>query len=126
MFRLGAFNSFQPIFPWPVVSLLINGHGQFNCTFFQCTQTVSSACNESAQCSSVRPPFFGDCNATAHEPDTFLCSGNYTRIRLINGASTVPLRFWIDRHNLTIVARDGIEVVPFKREYHNHSSRHLN
>lgn len=33
-------------------------------------------------------------------------------MRLICGSSNLAIRFWIDGHNFTIVARDGIEIVP--------------
>ena len=31
---------------------------------------------------------------------------------MINAASGIPFRFWIDQHNLTIVARDSLEISP--------------
>ena len=58
-------------------------------------------------------PFLGPCNSNAHSIDEFLCSpGKQIRLRLINAASGIPFRFWIDQHNITIVARDSIEIHP--------------
>ncbi len=34
------------------------------------------------------------------------------RLRLINAGAGIALRFWIDRHPLLIVARDGLDVIP--------------
>ncbi|CAF3452377.1 unnamed protein product [Rotaria socialis] len=63
------------------------------------------------QCIPLRASFFGSCKSEAHPIDEFLCSPEKSiRLRLINAASGIPFRFWIDQHNLTIVARDSIEI----------------
>ncbi len=122
----GSYPGYQPIYPWPVVSLLINGRGLFNCQFFDCpTNKTSHPCEETEQCISMRPPFFGPCNSSAYLPDEFICDGQYARIRLINGAANLPFRFWIDRHNVTIVARDGVETVPSTHQYHDFSENKI-
>ena len=113
----GAYRGSIPIYPWPPTSFLINGHGQFDCRTSDCTDagTWRDRCGREhpAQCIPLRPPFLGSCNPHAHPVDEFLCpSGEQIRLRLINAASGIPFRFWIEQHNLTIIARDGIEISP--------------
>ncbi|CAF1509603.1 unnamed protein product [Adineta steineri] len=113
----GAYRGSKPIFPWPPTSFLINGHGQFDCRISDCSENTTwrDTCGDRhlAQCIPLRSPFLGPCDANAHDIDEFLCpSGKQIRLRLINAASGIPFRFWIDQHNLTIVARDGIEILP--------------
>lgn len=112
-----AYPGFRPVYPWPPTSFLINGHGQFDCRTTDCTgnMTWKDSCGYEypAQCIPLRASFFGRCNPTAHSPDEFLCpAGKQIRLRLINAASGIPFRFWIDQHNLTIIARDSLEISP--------------
>jgi FtsP/CotA-like multicopper oxidase with cupredoxin domain len=113
----GAYRGNIPIYPWPPTSFLINGHGQFDCRTSDCSEnnTWQDSCGQRhpAQCIPLRSSFFGPCKSNAHPIDEFLCPpGKQIRIRLINAASGIPFRFWIDQHNLTIVARDSIEIAP--------------
>jgi L-ascorbate oxidase len=113
----GAYRGSIPIYPWPPTSFLINGHGQFDCHITDCSEnnTWKDACGyrHPAQCIPLRAPFLGPCNSNAHPIDEFLCPpGKQIRLRLINAASGIPFRFWIEQHNLTIVARDSIEISP--------------
>jgi iron transport multicopper oxidase len=109
----GAYSGFRPKYPWPPQSFLIGGIGQANCTWDDCSSIEindSDPCEEIPQCFPIRPPYFGKCNNSAHSPIEFACpAGEYVRMRIINAASNLPSRFWIDRHNMTIVARDGVE-----------------
>ncbi|UJR10790.1 hypothetical protein I4U23_014977 [Adineta vaga] len=112
-----AYRGSAPIYPWPPTSFLINGHGRFDCRISNCTEanTWRDTCGRRhpSQCVPLRAPFLGDCNPDAHPIDEFLCpSGKLVRLRLINAASGIPFRFWIDEHNFTIVARDSIEILP--------------
>ncbi|CAF3634583.1 unnamed protein product [Rotaria sp. Silwood1] len=113
----GAYRGNIPVYPWPPTSFLINGHGTFDCRTSNCSDKGSwlDACGYEHvdQCIPLRSSFFGPCNPNAHSADEFLCPhGKQIRLRLINAASGIPFRFWIDQHNLTIVARDSIETVP--------------
>jgi FtsP/CotA-like multicopper oxidase with cupredoxin domain len=113
----GAYPGSIPIYPWPPTSFLINGHGQFDCRTFDCSEKTywNNSCYEPqlAQCIPLRAPFFGPCKTNAHPVDKFQClPGKQSRLRLINAASGIPFRFWIQQHNLTIVARDSIEITP--------------
>lgn len=74
-------------------------------------------CNTTEQCIISRRPLLGPCNSSIYEPDQYACTGNSVRIRIINGAENIPIKFWIDRHNMTIVVRDGVEVIPMQREW---------
>ncbi|CAF1067104.1 unnamed protein product [Adineta ricciae] len=112
-----AYRGNIPIYPWPPTSFLINGHGRFDCRVSDCTENATwrDTCGHRhrAQCIPLREPFLGRCNPDAHPVDDFVCQpGKFARFRVINAASGIPFRFWIDQHNLTIVARDGIEVSP--------------
>ena len=109
----GSYPGFQPKYPWPTTSLLINGRGSFNCTFENCPLVANTTdiCETLPQCVPVRPPLFGECNTDAHPMHQFECpTDEYVRLRLINAGVNLSLRFWIDRHSLVIVARDGVEV----------------
>ncbi|CAF4018233.1 unnamed protein product [Rotaria sordida] len=113
----GAYRGSIPVYPWPPTSFLINGHGRFDCSTLNCSDnhTLKDSCGfvHHVQCIPLRSPFFGPCNPNAHPVDEFLCShGKQIRLRLINAASGIPFHFWIDQHNLTIVARDSIEIEP--------------
>lgn len=139
--RNDAFDTFMPDYPYPAVSVLINGKGQFNCS----TQLVSeedckrvrewgwpyflSGQNESmrfaskqfpwqtnGQCNPSRPPFFGSC--LQHQPASVLeCQSNTTlRLRLVGAGFSLGLRFWVDQHNLTIVAKDGVDIIPLANQ----------
>jgi L-ascorbate oxidase len=101
-----SYPSYIPQFPWPHVSLLINGRGQYDCKFTDCSDVKG-------QCIPIREPLLGQCDRCYYQPDEYLCSkGNYTRLRLINGANSLALRFWIEYHQIYIVAKDGIEIKP--------------
>lgn len=106
-----------PIYPWPPTSFLINGHGFFDCRTSDCSEnnTWKDTCGYRypVQCIPLREPFLGPCNPHAHPVDEFFCPpGKQIRLRLINAASGIPFRFWIDQHNLTIVARDSLAISP--------------
>jgi iron transport multicopper oxidase len=118
----GAYPGSVPFYPWPPTSFLINGHGQFDCRTSDCSQNVTwpDSCGQlqPTQCIPLRAPFFGPCKPNAHPVDEFLClPGKQIRLRLINAASGIPFRFWIDQHNLTVVARDSIEISPITVSY---------
>ena len=118
----GPYNSsyvYQPRYPWPPTSLLINGRGQFDCHTSNCTEEQkSNECNETLQCIPLRDSYYGHCNPSAYPQDQYLChNGEYARLRLINAASGSPLRFWIDQHSLLIVARDSILIEPYEVSY---------
>jgi FtsP/CotA-like multicopper oxidase with cupredoxin domain len=57
---------------------------------------------------------FGDCpSLNASEYSELICyPGKKIKIRLINSGESLPLKFWVDRHNLTIISKDGVKVVP--------------
>ncbi|CAF0971129.1 unnamed protein product [Didymodactylos carnosus] len=116
-----AYNGCTPIYPWPPTALLLNGHGRFDCRTTDCNERLMwmNECNEyeRVQCIPLRSPFFGTCDPNAHISDEFLCNGTQMRIRLINAASGIPFRFWIDQHNITIVARDSLEILPITVQY---------
>jgi len=133
----GRLEMFLPDYAWPSQNVLINGHGQTSCNWVdweQCetvrkygwvsTQgTVAAEPKEDrfgylhqtdGQCMVERPPLLGACN-NASAPAHLLCSASgakASRFRLVNMGFSVPLRFWIDKHKFTIVARDGTDVVP--------------
>jgi FtsP/CotA-like multicopper oxidase with cupredoxin domain len=115
--------NYQPRYPMPPTSLLINGHGRFDCHTTNCNITQGNPseptfCNHPKLCIPLRDSYFGSCRTTAHNLDEFLChNGKYVRLRLINAASSIPLRFWIDQHPLIIVARDSLPVEPYEKSY---------
>jgi FtsP/CotA-like multicopper oxidase with cupredoxin domain len=122
-----------PDYPWPTHSVILNGRGQFPC---EGRYVSADDCriimewgwvwweNQSlprpepnparpnlcrGQCNPVRPPYVGQCGATP--PAVLKCeAGGHVRLRLINSGAGLPMRVWIDRHELTIVARDGLPV----------------
>jgi L-ascorbate oxidase len=112
----GAFDGYTPRYPWPPVSVLLNGRGQFNCQFDNCSTTppLPTPCDDAPECIPLRAPYIGACVVPPSHADVFECpaGGATVRLRLINGANTTPMRFWIDRHALTVVARDGVPVRP--------------
>ena len=116
----GPFDAYPgnvPIYPWPPTSFLINGHGQFDCRTSDCSENATwrDECGRfwPVQCVPLRAPFLGPCRVNVHLADEFLCpSGKQIRLRLINAASGIPFRFWIEAHNVTIVARDSLPVQP--------------
>jgi FtsP/CotA-like multicopper oxidase with cupredoxin domain len=69
------------------------------------------------QCIYAREPFLGPCRSSAHPLDEYNCSGNFARLRFINGAANAPLKLWIDKHNMTLVARDGVETIPLNVQF---------
>ena len=118
----GPYNSshlYRPRYPWPPTALLINGHGRFDCHTTDCTSPRPvNECHEELQCYPLRESYYGPCEIAAHDFDEFTChNGQFARLRLINAASSAPLRFWIDQHSLLIVARDGIPVEPYEVPY---------
>ncbi|CAF3858900.1 unnamed protein product [Rotaria sordida] len=118
----GAYPGSVAIYPWPPTTFLINGHGRFDCRTNDCSRndTWKDRCGNvfPVQCIPLRDPFFGPCIPDAHPIDEFQClPGKQMRLRLINAASGIPFRFWIDQHNLTIVARDGSEIEPITVSY---------
>lgn len=54
----------------------------------------------------------GRCNPNALPSELHCTPGGSTRFRLVNTGISMPLRFWIDRHTFTVVARDGVAVEP--------------
>ena len=113
----GAYRGSVAIYPWPPTSFLINGHGRFDCRVHNCTSndTWKDECGNfwPVQCVPLRSPFFGPCQKNLHPFDRFYCPpGEQIRLRLINAASGIPFRFWIEQHNMTIVARDSLEILP--------------
>lgn len=116
----GPFNSYQgfiPIYPWPPTSFLLNGHGKFNCRTRNCqtNETWRDQCGDEwpIQCIPLRDSFLGQCQPNLHQADEFYCpQGQQIRLRIINAASGIPLRIYIDQHNLTIVARDSLPIHP--------------
>ncbi|CAF2077215.1 unnamed protein product [Rotaria magnacalcarata] len=116
------FNSsknYKPRYPWPPTSLLINGRGRFDCHTTDCNVVNTlGKCNETIQCLPLRASYFSECQPMAHDLDEFHChNGKYVRLRLINAASSAPLRFWIDQHPLLLVARDSLPIEPYEKSY---------
>ena len=74
-------------------SLLINGHGRFDCQTSNCSEKRKrNECNETLQCFPLRDSYFGPCNSHAHPQDEFLChNGRSARLRVINAASSAPV-----------------------------------
>lgn len=133
--RSGTYVGFMADYPFQPISVLINGKGQFDCTnrfytFEDCDDVrkygwpyVLNDRNESfkmpprpfsyqtnGQCNPSRPPYMGSC-LTDEQHTVFQCMPNRSiRLRLINTGFSLGLRFWIDRHNMTIIARDGIDL----------------
>jgi len=108
----GAFEGFHTRSPrGPVPVVLINGRGQFNCskaaTFAECRARGMAAC------AVLRDPYLGSCNETNAPPDTYQCAkGRNVRLRITNAAAGLDMRFWVDQHEMMIVARDGVNLVP--------------
>jgi hypothetical protein len=125
-----TFPTFNPYYPWPGKSILVNGRGSNDCLVYEkCTdiQIMFNMFNPPPdavpfpQCLPGRSPLFGNrttrnCVTRSFDPHLFSCTNSpefpYVRLRIINGAFNSPIRFWVDQHNMTIVARDGVEVVP--------------
>lgn len=66
------------------------------------------------QCQPQTGSYLGEC-VPPEESDasTFECpAGESVRMRIINSAAGLPMAVWVDRHNLTVVARDGLNVEP--------------
>jgi len=129
--RVGSFPGFMSDYPWPAISILINGKGQFGCKWVSeedCENVrkwgwvylengtqlpPKTPPGTNGQCNPSRPPFMGRCRSSPQEATMFQCvSGKSIRMRLINAGFSVPLRFWVDNHNLTIIAKDGEDVWP--------------
>ena len=127
----GAYRGSVPMYPWPPTSFLINGHGQFDCRLRDCpsNDTWKDECGRfwPSECTPLRSPFFGACQPNLHPFDQFYCPpGEQIRLRLINAASGIPFRFWIKEHNLTIVARDSLEILPINVSHlHIHIGQRL-
>lgn len=135
--KIGAYEGFVPDYPWPPNSVLINGKGQSKCEYMTEEDCIivrnmgwswykanastlplpPQATNPSyngtkGQCQPVRPPYMGTCRKNA-DPEYFQCpQGKTIRIRLINSGVGIPLRFWVDRHPVTVIARDGEDIQP--------------
>eukprot|EP01119_Soliformovum_irregulare_P011542 TRINITY_DN290_c0_g3_i2.p1 TRINITY_DN290_c0_g3~~TRINITY_DN290_c0_g3_i2.p1 ORF type:complete len:692 (-),score=208.33 TRINITY_DN290_c0_g3_i2:19-1800(-) len=106
-----SYPGFIPAYPWPTTTILMNGIGNGTCDVNQCGPTIDC---DSQSCLNLRPPMFGECNSETHPPNVFVCGGQWTRFRIVNVGSTVPLRIWIDGHNMTIVAKDSVPTVPME------------
>ena len=140
--RNGAYAGFQADYPYPTTSILINGRGQFDCltqfvsqldcdlvrkygwqyvlhdrneSFALPTQPDSFRTN--GQCNPSRPPYMGDCISSTQNYAVFECVQNsFVRLRIVGMGFSLGLRLWIDQHNVTIVAKDGYDIVPLERE----------
>lgn len=129
--RVGSYPGFLSDYPWPAVSILINGNGQFGCKWVSeedCENVrkwgwvylangtrlpKKAPPRTNGQCNPSRPPYMGPCRSSSQQATVFQCvAGKSIRMRLINTGFSVPLRFWIDGHNLTIIAKDGEDVQP--------------
>lgn len=124
-----------PDYPWPAHSVLVNGRGQFPCKGRYVTEEDCAIIREfgwcwwenqslpkpapkpgrpgfcAGQCNPVRPPYVGACSEVP--PSRISCkAGKPARLRVINTGAGIPMRFWVDRHNVTIVARDGLPTKP--------------
>ena len=68
------------------------------------------------QCQPEVMSYLGYCTPPQElDATTYTCrSGESIRMRLINSAAGIPMAVWVDNHNLTVVARDGHDVVPQK------------
>lgn len=134
--RNDAYEGFKPDYPYPAVSVLINGKGQFNCSNIVSEQDCElvrkwgwpfliSGKNSSmrmtekqeiwqtnGQCNPSREPFVGAC-ATTDSFSQFECTtGQTLTLRLVGTGFSLGLRFWIDGHNLTVIAKDGTPIQP--------------
>lgn len=131
---------FLPDYPWPSYGVLIGGRGQTDCIYYswEDCQTVREVgwphfLNNSipkyygekplpkidgklqktyGQCMPSRPPLQGQCNPNAEPAKVKCIVGENIRLRLLNSGFSMPLRFWIDRHQMTVVMRDGVELEP--------------
>ncbi|EDQ87819.1 uncharacterized protein MONBRDRAFT_26986 [Monosiga brevicollis MX1] len=114
-----AFPGFRPAYPWPPVSVLLNGKGRFNCSRIdQCPSVGGSTTPDlDGMCTYLRTPLWGDTCVSEQlttEADQWHCRpGTWTRFRVVGAAANLPLRIWIDGHPLLVVARDGVDVQPF-------------
>lgn len=110
---------FRPSYPWRPHSLLMNGRGYYNCSHINTTAKCwdRDPCRGGPQCVQHRQPFHHACREEPWPEEEVRCYGRYVRLRLINGAGNAPIKVWIDRHNLTVVARDGVETVPLTVRY---------
>jgi len=131
--RPGEYPGYQPDYPWPANSVLINFKGNYDCKFIteeECQDIRNFGWDwrernpnrtknkpgkgSKGQCQPDRSPYMGSCEATTETPSgTFTCPlGKEIRMRLIHSGIGAPLHFWIDRHELTIIAKDGSGVQP--------------
>ena len=120
-----AFDGYSPQFPWPPVSLLINGRGRFACErILACEQQAlysDPGRNDTQSCQRLRRPFaHGGCRSD-HLPQHaqhLMCDvDGWVRLRLIGAASNIPIRVWVDQHPMIIVARDGNRIQPLATDY---------
>eukprot|EP00808_Paulinella_micropora_P016821 g46550.t1 len=108
----GAIPTFSPQYPWPVVGILLNGRGQFNCSSIE-TKGSCEGTPSDHQCLVQRNPFLAPCNAseTILPVDIYRCrAGKKLRVRLINGAASLGIRFMVDYHPVTVITKDGNDV----------------
>ena len=126
---------FLPDYAWPSYSVLLQGRGQFSCTWYSqadCERVrtygwphylnasiapyygseplprINGQLQKTyGQCTPSRPPLLGPCNPEATPAVVRCAAGGRTRLRVINAGFSMPLRLWIDGHTFTVVARDG-------------------
>ena len=115
-------------------SVLIHGFGQFNCNdcFFtneECNEiekcgwgylTTNSCVVPSVKtvidCIPSRPPLLKNCEESEAFFEMQCVPQAKMRLRLIAAGFSFGLRFWIDRHNVTIIAKDGVPIVPIPNQ----------
>ncbi|EGD79478.1 laccase IV [Salpingoeca rosetta] len=126
---IAAFPNYTAEYPWPPISALMNGRGWFNCSrIHRCEEQVPGAGsgtidNLKTECRLLRRPFFHEQCRSNEEwlprvTNHYYCpQGQNIRLRLVCSSANIPMRFWIDKHNLTIVARDGDEIQPYEVDF---------
>jgi hypothetical protein len=120
-----VFEGYTPQFPWPPVSLLVNGRGRFACERILACELESlysdPGRNDTQSCQRLRRPYANGGCRSDHLPthaEHFMCDVNgWARLRLICSASNIPIRVWVDQHPLIIVARDGNRIQPLSTDY---------
>lgn len=117
-----SYHRFTPTYPWPPQSILMNGKGRFNCSRLGSPRPYAFNSSEQLQWINLRQPSFdmGQCYTELldSQPDMYFCQrGQAIRIRLVCSSANIPIRFWVDSHDLLLVARDGIEIEPVRQRF---------
>lgn len=135
--RNNAYDDFIADYPYPAASILINGIGQFDCehaivTYEDCNdvrrwgwQYILQNRNESfrmqakefsyqtnGQCNPSRLPFIGPCRDTPMFSEFECIAGRNIKLRIVGAGFSLGMRFWIDRHTMTLIAKDGVDIEP--------------